>query len=1282
MSLRVFHHACFSVIWLIVCLAPPVRGSEETTEVAPGSSVTISDRFFSDSLKDYHLAGPVKWELGKLTLPASSGIFRQEPLLADLKIEVHIWPVLGEGDQATSVSRISIPASNGWEIIIAIARQRHQGQLHRQLVFAEANRGGSGDRAGHTEESSELRHSSPFTISGDIERWTITYNNGLIKVSCNGTLVGQAYSAAFASWCQGVVVQQISGTCELTQLSITGKRSGYTAEQRKAYEETVRLRLKAEEALTQGDLYGAIQIEQSKIPIMEKAFGKDFYALGLVYQWIGMRLTEAGHSAEAKEAMERAAKAFQSSLGRFHPETVLTYTMVGQEMAKAGDLGEAEKIIRPALKRFLEIAGPGSSRTKAVITEYCNVLVERSDELVDEEHYEQAARYLRERYQLERSTQDPDAWDVLRAKRDYEFVDYLTSADLSTQQQIKKWTQRVEAINRYITEGQNTAALAALKQSLDDAQKLFGEDHLRTIQTMEALARSAANGGDPGLSISLCEKVLEYWRRNGEENDYALVDAIVALAGMYSVADRHAEAENLFQEAASICRRAEQESSNSFAICMMEWGRNQIRMGDNRAARESLKHALQVFTDKSDPAGVSALKTRERLADICRAEGDLAGAQFYLDQQRALVLERYGKTSVPYIEVVLSEAMQLLMQSRFSESVALYEEALALAEQGSGKESSLYQTALQGLIKARSWQGNDSDAIRRFLEYVDLQQKRRESLFNAYPERLQFSRVLMDRNLLSSVLQLSSARQIDAVAAYERVLSAKGAVTTRQRALHVAAQDAKLRDLVTELRKVNSDVSKALVKPLSQEQQAETKALLQRKDRLESQLAQRSKSENASHWQVDVRDLQDCLPEGVALVDYIEYQRLPNFVERLLGKTGVLAMAAFVVTNDREIKFIELGDVEPIDTAIVEWLAAIQAEPLIASENDAPAMAEIVDSRGSLVRKLIWDPLTQSLGKYQTIIVSPDGMLVACPFAALPLEGNKGVLINEKAIVNTIAARLLPELLKRDASVEIAKPRLLAVDGVDYGQSHDTDEEVADWTAVPFLPVPLDEEGTQLIRDGFRHRFKDGKSGQLTGNEAQEDSFKKVAEKAHFIHLVTHGFCLHASEIHMSPPEIRTEDGTVLDATSDPVVAGIAFAGANAGLSGTDDDGILWTDEISSLDLHQAELVVIFACESTLGSYAPGEGMLGCQRAFQVAGARASIGTLWSIEVDATREFMKQFYHNYWDRRLSKSEALRAAMMHLMWQYPKSRTSLDDSEPALRCPPALWAGFVLTGDWR
>ncbi len=138
------------------------------------------------------------------------------------------------------------------------------------------------------------------------------------------------------------------------------------------------------------------------------------------------------------------------------------------------------------------------------------------------------------------------------------------------------------------------------------------------------------------------------------------------------------------------------------------------------------------------------------------------------------------------------------------------------------------------------------------------------------------------------------------------------------------------------------------------------------------------------------------------------------------------------------------------------------------------------------------------------------------------------------------------------------------------------------------------------------------------------------------------------------------------------------------------DDGILTAEAIAGLDLSKLELVVLSACETGLGDVAGGEGVMGLQRAFHIAGARNVIASLWKVDDKATAVLMQLFYKNLWQKDLPPIEALRQAQLAI-YHHPE----LIDNPGANRgpglsmtgrlpsggrtAPTKQWAAFVLSG---
>ena len=149
------------------------------------------------------------------------------------------------------------------------------------------------------------------------------------------------------------------------------------------------------------------------------------------------------------------------------------------------------------------------------------------------------------------------------------------------------------------------------------------------------------------------------------------------------------------------------------------------------------------------------------------------------------------------------------------------------------------------------------------------------------------------------------------------------------------------------------------------------------------------------------------------------------------------------------------------------------------------------------------------------------------------------------------------------------------------------------------------------------------------------------------------------------------------------LLSGLALAGANREPTSDGDDGILTSQEIGVLNLSGVDTVVLSACDTGLGETAGGEGLLGVQRAFQVAGARTTVASFWKVDDLVTRLLMERFYRNLWEGEMSRLDALREAQLYVL-NHPEAVRGSDPQpdDPKLRTSPRLWAAFTLSGDWR
>ncbi len=140
------------------------------------------------------------------------------------------------------------------------------------------------------------------------------------------------------------------------------------------------------------------------------------------------------------------------------------------------------------------------------------------------------------------------------------------------------------------------------------------------------------------------------------------------------------------------------------------------------------------------------------------------------------------------------------------------------------------------------------------------------------------------------------------------------------------------------------------------------------------------------------------------------------------------------------------------------------------------------------------------------------------------------------------------------------------------------------------------------------------------------------------------------------------------------LLSGLSFAGANRrDKTAQAEDGILTAEEIAVMDLQGVEWAVLSACDTGVGEIQVGEGVLGLRRAFELAGVQTVIMSLWSVEDEATRHWMKNLYEGRFTKGYGTAEAVSRASLEIL---------ADRRQQGKSTHPFYWGAFVATGDWR
>jgi CHAT domain-containing protein len=458
----------------------------------------------------------------------------------------------------------------------------------------------------------------------------------------------------------------------------------------------------------------------------------------------------------------------------------------------------------------------------------------------------------------------------------------------------------------------------------------------------------------------------------------------------------------------------------------------------------------------------------------------------------------------------------------------------------------------------------------------------------------------------------------------------------------------------------------------------------------------------------------DALPDATALVAYARFATRPDGVERYV---------AFAAAGGGQAPhMVPLGEAAMIDSLVARWRR--EAGSPLTSRDDAER-DRACRAAGSRLREVVWDPIFSRINAPRHVLLVPDGALVLVNFGALPLGDSEYVIERDPVLHVLSAEREVIGAAGHDRSGR----GLLALGDPEYdlapgggnapspspysvaasssvamasspevfrgARAHCPEFDRLRWNRLPGTALEIDEALTLWTARSPAAGAEEVTSSdtreeglRLVGADATEAAFKTRARGWRILHLATHGFFLgdDCASGAVSTAAVRGIGGYApgapaaaadsASAPSNPLqFSGLILAGANkrATTAQGDEDGILTAEEIAALDLSEAEWVVLSACDTGLGRIHAGEGVFGLRRAFQIAGAGATIMSLWPVGDTATREWMRALYEARFVDGLATDEAVRAASLARLDAQRASASSTH---------PSVWAAFIAAGDWR
>lgn len=323
-------------------------------------------------------------------------------------------------------------------------------------------------------------------------------------------------------------------------------------------------------------------------------------------------------------------------------------------------------------------------------------------------------------------------------------------------------------------------------------------------------------------------------------------------------------------------------------------------------------------------------------------------------------------------------------------------------------------------------------------------------------------------------------------------------------------------------------------------------------------------------------------------------------------------------------------------TSLQEFLGNIQNRTLIEKHSFSQEYMQSFSESAFHWYSYLLEPILFPESKQLRII--PDGILGQLPFELLLMKKpqakesdyrNLAFLLRDKSVSYGFNVALESQAFQRNVNSEYGYLGI-APSYLNPANQHSKDEANALFAKNrdAFGPLAYNQEEIQTAASIW-----DGKA--LLGKEASKSRFLSEASTHQILHIASHAF---------------TND-------QHPLYGGLVF--------GDTEQEVLEAFEIYQLQL-QADLTILSACNTGLGKWQRGEGIMSLARAFRYAGCPSITMSLWSAD-DASTSLLMQGYLRYLKDGLAKDEALRLAKLDYLASAPQTH-------------PFFWAAFVQTGD--
>lgn len=1010
-----------------------------------------------------------------------------------------------------------------------------------------------------------------------------------------------------------------------------------------------------------GDFPTAINRIRAAVQVFETELGEQRAHTARARDMLGSVLADAGEAKIAVEECQKAEAVLMALLGENHAQTAIAQNNLANALLVLGRPAEALKPAAQALRTFSSFGDERKSEQAKFAGTPGRALVKLS-------HFEAAREYLEYALKLSVEANGENHRDVARC--------YENLGELHT------------AMKDY------NAAEEALAKAYRISEKVAGPAHPSTTRAMIHYGRALVTSQKISAGRKLIEKAATINLKQRGALDVSTMHADFSRAELAREVGDTATARRLMT---SVVKRALRKlGAENPQVLRYQRALGRILFDDQQYddALNAFQQTSTAFVDLLGEQNSETIESINAIGSCSAALGRLDVAR--VNYERALrlgqqVLGPDHPDTTGYLlnigEVALMAKDYVAARPRIEASIDAYRQGTQVADVDTCVARTLLGYVEVGQHDTRSARAAFDTAARDTFEvmshYLPALSEKEQLMF------LQNDlRDMQDAWLTLPLTDTDNAAMAEAAATWHLNMKASShELLATQARLAKEMESVENQAAVQELIAVREQLARLSLRSVPPDaRQAHDEALRKLtadEERLAREIGdQVSKLKSPREW-LSLEDIRPNISPQSVLINFARIRRANYEYSSQRSRWKGDRYLAWIVSGDieQDVVTVDLGLADAIDRRIASSLQAIHSNSAVSSMkvNGELEATETLQVELSALAQSVLHPLLPFVKDAEELILSPDGQLWTIPWAALPASDNQ-LTIEKYRIRLLVSGRELQTLAKAAPSSQdttapliVADPRfdlnLLTTSIVRNEAAGDQLRGASDRFSEAFRNAKR-LPGTAAEAEAIKESVESfaGIAPQMFLQETAAEAIVKSARSPFCLVMSTHGFFFDGSKV----VESGSRSGRSASISENPLLrCGLLLAGchhAETAPEGTD-DGILTGMEIVNSDLRNTELVVLSACETGLGDLRSGEGVAGLRQAFQLAGAKSVVASLWQVEDDATARLMAEVFANL-ARGMSKSEALRQA------QLARIKVRRDRFGAA---HPFYWAAFTLTG---